>query len=97
MPPPRAKLHKNTGRLKNINSSYTSSSSSGNRQNPVPINNANSSNTEPRNETPAGASNSGDSSAIEQFELELYWCIQTLENSLSSGKLQAKQGTHTVL
>lgn len=94
MPPPKAKLHKNTGRLKNINNSYVSSPTSGNRANQVAVNNQNTPNIQPpRNDVPASASTSGDaSSAMEQFELELYWCIQTLENSLSSGKLNAKQG-----
>lgn len=93
MPPPKAKLHKNTGRLKNINSSYVNSSSSGNRGNQVAVINQSTPNIQSRNEaSPVGASNAIDSSAIEQFELELYWCIQTLENSLSSGQLTAKQG-----
>ncbi|XP_055313404.1 UPF0488 protein CG14286 [Sitodiplosis mosellana] len=91
MPPPKAKLHKNTGRLKNINNSYVSSPSSGNRNNQVAVNIQSTPNIQAHNEAPASASNSGDSPAIEQFELELYWCIQTLENSLSSGKLNAKQ------
>lgn len=96
MAPPKAKLHKNTGRLKNINSSYVSSPSNGNQ---VAVNNQNHRNTQPppnRTESTPVAStsspSSGDSSAIEQFELEIYWCIQTLENSLNSGKLHAKQG-----
>lgn len=95
MPPPKAKLHKNTGRLKNINSSH-GESRNGIREvavrNPVTVNNQNNPQTSAHNETPASTSNSGDSPAIEQFELELYWCIQTLENSLSTGKLNAKQG-----
>lgn len=91
MPPPKAKLHKNTGRLKNINSSHGNSMLSGNREHQVVTNTLNSrSNT--RNEVSASGNNSAESPAIEQFELELYWCIQTLENSLNSGKLNAKQG-----
>lgn len=33
-----------------------------------------------------------DSEADRQLELELCWCIQTLETSLDTGKLNAKQG-----
>lgn len=97
MPPPKAKLHKNTGRLKNISNSHDNSVRSGNRENQV--NNQNNRNTQAdqsrgitRNVVTASGNSSADSPAIEQFELELYWCIQTLENSLSSGKLNAKQG-----
>lgn len=105
MPPPKAKLHKNTGRLKNINStrvdssvrppqSNTSTNNSNHLNNP---NNANSrassqNSNNARNDVPAIQTNPMESPAIEQFELELYWCIQTLENSLGSGKLNAKQG-----
>lgn len=99
MPPPKAKLHKNTGRLKNITSSHGNSPSTGNRENPTSVNNQNNPNTQVernrtniRNDGQANTNNSGDTPAIEQFELELYWCIQTLENSLASGKLNAKQG-----
>lgn len=43
--------------------------------------------------TPSNSSgtNSSDSPAIEQFELELFWCIQTLEKSIELGKLNPKQ------
>lgn len=34
-----------------------------------------------------------DADAQRQLELELCWCIQTLEASIDSGKLNAKQGT----
>lgn len=34
-----------------------------------------------------------DTEVDQQFELELCWCIQSMENSLNSGKLSAKQGT----
>lgn len=84
---PPAKLHNKTGRLKNINKSYT---------NPIqgtttPSNTANTTTTTaPPNVT---ATNNGlDAVAIEQFELELCWCIQTLEKSLELNKLNAKQG-----
>lgn len=109
MPPPKAKLHKSTGRLKNISNSR-SSSSSANREN-QPTTNSSSSSNNPNTQSrgggsvrqelpaartnPTNSTNPTDSPAIEQFELELYWCIQTLENSLSSGKLNAKQGKHT--
>lgn len=33
-----------------------------------------------------------DSENVRQFELELAWCIQTMESSLSAGKLNAGQG-----
>lgn len=33
-----------------------------------------------------------DSESVRQFELELAWCIQTMESSLSGGKLNATQG-----
>lgn len=93
MPPPKAKLHKNTGRLKNITSSHGDSSSAGN---PTTVNNpsthADRIRPNVRNDAPTSLNNSGDALATEQFELELCWCIQTLENSLASGKLNAKQG-----
>lgn len=42
--------------------------------------------------TPSNSSGtSSDSPAIEQFELELFWCIQTLEKSIELGKLNPKQ------
>lgn len=98
MPPPKAKLHKNTGRLKNINTSYVDTSTAS-RTNSAPTNTSNQPNTAQadRNRgsgliTAAATSSQANSPAIEQFELELYWCIQTLEHSLNSGKLNAKQG-----
>lgn len=33
-----------------------------------------------------------DSESVRQFELELAWCIQTMESSLNGGKLNASQG-----
>lgn len=97
-PPPKAKLHKSTGRLKNINSSYVNSSSSvnssGNRS--ANANSSTSSNVSSTGSSNAMAlehrTNAAESTAMEQFELELYWCIQTLENSINSGKLNQKQG-----
>lgn len=41
----------------------------------------------------AAAANASDTDAGHQLELELCWCIQTLEASIDSGKLNAKQGT----
>ncbi|XP_031616722.1 UPF0488 protein C8orf33 homolog [Contarinia nasturtii] len=99
MPPPKAKLHSSTGRLKNITTSSTSNSNES-QQN---VSNRNISNTQtnrnsvPSNERGIEPRDQLDQAreqlnqAVEQFELELYWCIQTLENSLSSGKLNAKQ------
>lgn len=106
MPPPKAKLHKNTGRLKNINSTRVDSSSANRAsQTTTTTNNSNNLNiasaanaratqnsNNVRSAVPAIQTNPTESPAIEQFELELYWCIQTLENSLGSGKLNAKQG-----
>lgn len=97
MPPPKARLHKSTGRLKNI-SNYNSSTAS-NSENRVNTNNtiiSNQSNNQNSgnilNDLPTASTNQTDSTAIEQFELELYWCIQTLDSSLHSGKLTSKQG-----
>lgn len=103
MPPPRAKLHKSTGRLKNISIS-SSNSSTPNHENRVNTNIANNSNTQNseniRNDVPPAprtATTTTDTPAIEQFELELYWCIQSLENSLSLGKLNSKQGNQQIV
>lgn len=96
MPPPKVKLHKTTGRLKKINITYTSSSANDNRENQVTLNNQNIPNAQAnrdRNDVSTTRSiPAAESPASEQFELEVYWCIQTIENSLSSGKLNAKQG-----
>lgn len=87
MPPPKAKLHQSTGRLKNINNSYTNNSTSNNQ---AVGNNQNNRNTQTdrnrvnnrNNNAPTmvvgsgPSTGSGESPAIEQFELELYWCIQ---------------------
>lgn len=107
MPPRKAKLHDSTGRLRSINSSYVNNSNSSNSSNRNAATTSNSSanrsnntnatenrsNGSGRNEVITSTPNSSmETPAMEQFELELYWCIQTLENSLSSGKLNAKQG-----
>lgn len=38
-----------------------------------------------------------DSDNVRQFELELAWCIQTMEGSLNGGKLNAGQGNFVLL
>lgn len=108
MTPPKAKLHSKTGRLKNINKTYTSGTNSSDS-----INRTSASRTTLQtNETnqnamanqrvatttattePSTSNNIRDTAATEQFELELCWCIQTLEKSIESGKLNDKQGEH---
>lgn len=107
-PPSRAKLHDRTGRLKSINKTYSSPSSNNatNRnRNQSAATSTSSSSTQTDSSSPttangsnnssgSGVSSSGisDSLAIQQFELELCWCIQTMEKSLESGNLTAKQG-----
>lgn len=34
-----------------------------------------------------------DRNTVQQFELELQWCIQQLEGALSTNKMSPKQGT----
>lgn len=103
MPPPsKAKLHNKTGRLKNLNKTYTNPSNNSTNSNHHNTLSATRSSTQasaqtantivPNNSIPSGSNGSVDSLAIEQFELELCWCIQTLNKSLESGKLTAKQG-----
>lgn len=147
MPPPKARLHNKTGKLKTINKSYTSrrsndsgnnaghqannsssiSASVPNNNNSNTSNNNNSNNTNSNTITPittnnnsgnannnsnnsslaisstsaplqnmpssaAAPTNAIDSDADQQFELELCWCIQTMEKSLDSGNVTAKQG-----
>lgn len=43
----------------------------------------------------AGTSNnvSTETAEMQQFEIELCWCIQQLQTALKSGKLNPKQGT----
>lgn len=93
MPPPKTRLHNKTGKLKNLNKPSTSLPS------PPQISQTLS---QPQPQEHGGPSASTSSSAIingstnddadRQFELELCWCIQTLETSLATGKLNAKQG-----
>lgn len=100
MTPPKAKLHSKTGRLKNINKTYTSTTNSSNSMNrtstsrtisQVSGTNQNEIAT-PTSTEPSTSNNLRDTPATEQFELELCWCIQTLEKSIESGKLNEKQG-----
>lgn len=85
-PPPKNRLHNKTGKLKTINRPTSVT--------PVPAavrTNENGSSTDVAG--PSGlASTTGTDEADRQFELELCWCIQTMETSLATGKLNAKQG-----
>lgn len=86
-PPPKARLHNRTGKLKNINKSNNNS----------PRNNVNTSQSGPIASTSASTSTetgspSSAESNIQQFELELCWCIQTLEKTLESPTISAKVG-----
>uniref|UniRef100_A0A240PKM7 Uncharacterized protein n=1 Tax=Anopheles atroparvus TaxID=41427 RepID=A0A240PKM7_ANOAO len=72
MAPPKVRLHKSSGKLKSI---------------PRPQLNSNGSSQQPTSST-GDASNGSTSDAssdetFRQFELELYWCIEQLEKSLS--------------
>lgn len=80
-PPPRAKLYGKSGKHKSINQSYDS---------PPSTSVAAASST--TNVVGPLTTQNTDSDADRQFELELCWCIQTLEASLDSGKLNAKAG-----
>lgn len=106
MPPPKARLHSKTGKLKTINKSYSSSSSSGQETGSSASSRRNNrvveitvTQNEARNNTSAPAASSAPSpiastsDAMQQFEIELCWCIQTMEKSLESGGISAKQGT----
>lgn len=88
----------------NTNAPTSNSLFGSGRQNtstPVPNGTSNtSSQTDVQPSTSATASNalpvinsSHDTEVDQQFELELCWCIQSMENTLNSGKLSAKQGT----
>jgi hypothetical protein len=39
-----------------------------------------------------GSSADPDSDTVQQFELELHWCIQQLEAALATNKMAPKQG-----
>ncbi|EAT46907.1 AAEL001955-PA [Aedes aegypti] len=68
MPPPKARLHKTTGKLKTI------------PKVPQSVVNQTPSSSSPG--TPQSVSSPPE--VDRQFELELYWCIQQLENSLNA-------------
>lgn len=72
MPPPKARLHKSTGKLKTIPKVAQSAASQS------PSGSAGSTSS------PQSSSSNPAPEADRQFELELYWCIQQLENSLSA-------------
>lgn len=106
MPQPlKAKLHNKTGRVKNLSKSHnntsngestsqsTHSSTSSNARIQHPTVSTRSVIENSMHETtPSNSSGAiSDSPAIEQFELELCWCIQTLEKSIELGKLNPKQ------
>lgn len=78
--PPRNKLYNKTGKHKTIHTSYGASSSA---PPAAPVDN---------NSSAAAVPFVPDTEADRQLELELCWCIQTLETSLDTGKLNAKQG-----
>lgn len=97
MPPPKARLHNKTGKLKNINKTYSSSGPAGQEtsSNSSRRNNRAAENTVLQSEaaSPAAPSPTASSSDIaQQFEIELCWCIQTMEKSLEAGNISAKQG-----
>lgn len=105
MPPPKARLHSKTGKLKTINKTYSSSSPSGQETGSTSSsrrNNRAAENTVTQNEVRTNTSAPAASSApspiastsdtMQQFEIELCWCIQTMEKSLESGGITAKQG-----
>lgn len=48
-------------------------------------------------DTSSNSSSQLDSESVQQFELELAWCIQTMESSLNTGKLNASQGIHLLI
>lgn len=49
-------------------------------------------NNQPQPSTSSGTDSTQSSSSLEeQFELELYWCVQQLEVTLQTGKLNPKQ------
>lgn len=76
MPPPKIKLYK-SGKLKTINKP---------QQTETFHNGSSASNRA------SHTSNQFDSESDRQFELELAWCIQSMESSLNGGKLNANQG-----
>lgn len=86
MPPPKSKLYNKTGKHKTINTVYSNSNSGAGPPRISPS-------AAPSNATIASSTVSEmDTEAMRQLELELCWCVQTLEVSLQSGKLSEKQG-----
>lgn len=71
MPPPKARLHKNTGK------SRTGPTQTSNNSEPLPSTSDPTANLTPEQE--------------QQFQTELYWCIEQLQIALSSNKLNNKQ------
>lgn len=105
MPPPKARLHNKTGKLKNINKAYSIPSSGGQETsgNSSRRNNRTAENTvtqsvartNPSTSTPSTPTLSpiaSSSDTTQQFEIELCWCVQTLEKGLEAGNISAKQG-----
>lgn len=60
----------------------------GKQKGPLPQNQRNNSNNVANNNGPELSPE-----AQQQFEVELCWCIQQLQNALKNGKLSPKQGT----
>lgn len=105
--PLKAKLHNKTGRLKNLSKSYNNTSNSSSNDESTsqnthlstssnatiqhPTESTRSANSTHETIPPNSSGAISDSPAIEQFELELCWCIQTLEKSIELGKLNPKQ------
>lgn len=98
-PPPKNRLHNKTGKLKCLNkptsllplSQPQSQSITNNIQSSQHLDSGPST-----SENVANITNAPTNDADQQFELELCWCIQTLETSLATGKLNAKQGNFVV-
>lgn len=104
MPPRKAKLHSSTGKLKTINKAYSlpSGPATGPPTAP-PSSRVQATSTQTQLDAPAASpppaqnnivatAASHDSTADQQFELELCWCIQSMEKTLEAANLTAKQG-----
>lgn len=92
MPPPKHKLYQKTGKVKNIQAESSGITSRNGRPAPESSRITNHA-AQHQNETSSttNASASEPSDADRQFELELCWCIQAMETSLTAGKLNEKQ------
>lgn len=86
MAPPKSRLHNKTGKLKTLNKTTITSS------NEEPQARQTLAESPPQQTDPEPGPSTLSTNNDEQFELELCWCIQTLETSLATGKLNAKQG-----